>query len=114
MWEEALIVAILVAFTAHLEGDALSASPQRNAGGARPTYRARHADSRALHAFNSNRHRQAAVSKPAAFSLNHGGSSAPLLGADGCALPDPDAAYEEVPIELVRKRRPASKFEAEN
>lgn len=99
MWEEALIVAILVAFTAHLEGDALLQARNAMQGGLdRLPRKAR----KLTGASPSSAIGIESALKTGAFSLTMA-APAPLIGADGCALPDPNAAYEEVPIELVRK-----------
>ena len=97
MWEEALIVAILVAFTAHLEGDALLQARNAMQGGLDRLPR----KARRLTGATPSKKGIAKAVSAGTFSLTMA-SSAPLLGADGCALPDPDAEYEEVPIELVR------------
>jgi len=98
MWEEALIVAILVAFTAHLEGDALLQARNAMQGGLDRLPR----KARKLTGVSSSKTGIASAVSSGTFSLSMA-APAPLLGADGCALPDPNAEYEEVPIELVRK-----------
>jgi Cd2+/Zn2+-exporting ATPase len=97
MWEEALIVAILVAFTAHLEGDALLQARNAMQGGLDRLPR----KARRLTGVPPAKKGIAQAVSTGTFSLTMA-SSGPLLGADGCALPDPSAEYEEVPIELVR------------
>lgn len=98
MWEEALIVAILVAFTAHLEGDALLQARKAMQGGLdRLPRKAR----RLTKAHSGSGSKVAAALAKGTFSLAMA-APAPLVGADGCALPDPNAEHEEVPIELVR------------
>ena len=99
MWEEALIVAILVAFTAHLEGDALLQARNAMQGGLdRLPRKAR----KLTKASPPSKIGIESAVKAGAFSLAMAAPT-PLIGADGCALPDPNSAYEEVPIELVRK-----------
>ena len=97
MWEEALIVAILVAFTAHLEGDALLQARNAMQGGLDRLPR----KARRLTGVTPAKKGIAQAVASGTFSLTMA-SSSPTLGADGCALPDPSAEYEEVPIELVR------------
>ncbi|MDE0857157.1 MAG: cation-translocating P-type ATPase [Candidatus Poseidoniaceae archaeon] len=97
MWEEALIVAILVAFTAHLEGDALLQARNAMQGGLDRLPR----KARRLTGVKSTGNKVSAAIMKGNFTLSMA-ASAPLLGADGCALPDPNAEHEEVPIELVR------------
>ena len=93
MWEEALIVAILVAFTAHLEGDALVKARKAMQGGLDRLPRTA---------------RKVVGQKPKidaqtmfGFSLQTA-SPAPLLSADGSGAPGPNADHEMVPIELIR------------
>ena len=94
MWEEALVVAILVAFTAHLEGDALVKARKAMQGGLDRL-------PRTARRVTGNKPKKFVPEKVLAFSLQMA-SPAPLLGADGCALPDPDAEHETVPIELIQ------------
>ena len=93
MWEEALIVAILVAFTAHLEGDALVKAREAMQGGLDRLPRT----ARKVSGKKPKLDAQAVVG----FSLPMA-SSAPMLAADNCELPDPNAEHEMVPIELIR------------
>ena len=97
MWEEALIVAILVAFTAHLEGDALLQARKAMQGGLdRLPRKAR----RIIGAQISESDVAAAISK-GGFSLSMADAE-PLVGPNGGAVPDLNPEHEEVPIELVR------------
>ena len=93
MWEEALIVAILVAFTAHLEGDALVKAREAMQGGLDRLPRT----ARKVSGKKPKLDAQAVVG----FSLPMA-SSAPMLAADNCELPGPNAEHEMVPIELIR------------
>ena len=94
MWEEALVVAILVAFSAHLEGDALVKARKAMQGGLDRL-------PRTARRVTGNKPKKVVPEKITAFALQMS-SPAPLLGADGCALPDPDAEHETVPIELIQ------------
>ena len=94
MWEEALVVAILVAFTAHLEGDALVKARKAMQGGLDRL-------PRTARRVTGKKPKIIEPEKVIAFTLQMA-SSAPLLGADGCVLPDPDAEHETVPIELIQ------------
>ena len=93
MWEEALIVAILVAFTAHLEGDALVKAREAMQGGLDRLPRT----ARKV----SGKKPKLDAQEVLGFSLPMA-SSAPMLAADNCELPDPNAEHEMVPIELIR------------
>ena len=93
MWEEALIVAILVAFTAHLEGDALVKARKAMQGGLDRL-------PRTARKVTGNKPK-VELQEVLSFSLQMA-SPVPLLGADGCELPDPNAEHETVPIELIR------------
>ena len=93
MWEEALIVAILVAFTAHLEGDALVKAREAMQGGLDRLPRT----ARKV----SGKKPKLDAQEVLGFSLPMA-SSAPMLAADNCELPDPNADHEMVPIELIR------------
>ena len=87
MWEEALIVVILVAFTQHLEGDALVRAREAMQGGL---------DRLPRTARRSNKPHQHSFAKPMGFSLAPSTMSpmqAPLPAAE---------EWEEVPIDLVR------------
>jgi len=95
MWEEALVVAILVAFTAHLEGDALVKARKAMQGGLDRL-------PRTARRVTGNKPKKLELQKVLGISLQMA-SSTPLLGADGCALPDPNAEHETVPIELIRR-----------
>ena len=94
MWEEALVVAILVAFTAHLEGDALVKARKAMQGGLDRL-------PRTARRVTGNKPKKIEPKKALAFALQMS-APAPLLGADGCELPDPDAEHESVPIELIQ------------
>ena len=94
MWEEALVVAILVAFTAHLEGDALVKARKAMQGGLDRL-------PRTARKINSSKPKHVSQLANSGFTLQMA-APAPLIGADGCALPDPDALHETVPIELIR------------
>ncbi|MBT7637448.1 MAG: cation-translocating P-type ATPase [Euryarchaeota archaeon] len=94
MWEEALVVAILVAFTAHLEGDALVKARKAMQGGLDRL-------PRTARRVTGNKPKKVDSTKMLGFSLQMA-SPAPLVGEDGCALPDPDAEHETVPIELIQ------------
>lgn len=94
MWEEALIVAILVAFTAHLEGDALIKAREAMQGG--------------LDRLPRTARRVTGIKGLSPLQISSMdmmlqiAPSQPILGSsDGCALPDTDAEIEAVPIELV-------------
>ena len=87
MWEEALIVVILVAFTQHLEGDALVRAREAMQGGL---------DRLPRTARRSNKPHQHSFSAPMGFSLASSGMS-PLQ-----APPPAAETWEEVPIDLVR------------
>lgn len=99
MWEEALIVAILVAFTAHLEGDALLQARNAMQGGLdRLPRKARKLTG------------DSPTAKPTIdYAVNAGSFSfamatpGSLLDVGSSTLPDATPSYEEVPIELVRK-----------
>jgi Cd2+/Zn2+-exporting ATPase len=93
MWEEALIVAILVAFTAHLEGDALVKAREAMQGGLDRLPRT----ARKV----SGKKPKLDAQEVLGFSLPMA-SSAPILAADNCELPDLNAEHEIVPIELIR------------
>ena len=93
MWEEALIVAILVAFTAHLEGDALVKAREAMQGGLDRLPRT----ARKVSGKKPKLDAQAVLG----FSLQMA-SPAPMLAAENCELPDPNAGHEIVPIELIR------------
>ena len=87
MWEEALIVVILVAFTQHLEGDALVRAREAMQGGLdRLPRTARRSNKPHLHSFSA----------PMGFSLASSGLS-PMQ-----APPPAAETWEEVPIDLVR------------
>lgn len=94
MWEEALIVAILVAFTAHLEGDALVKAREAMQGGLDrlPRTARRVVGSKGLSSTKISKMNLMLQMAP----------SQPLLGADGCALPDSNDDHESIPIELVQ------------
>ena len=94
MWEEALVVAILVAFTAHLEGDALVKARKAMQGGLDRL-------PRTARRVTGNQPKKIDSNNMLGFSLQMA-SSTPLIGADGCALPDPNAEHETVPIELIK------------
>jgi Cd2+/Zn2+-exporting ATPase len=94
MWEEALVVAILVAFTAHLEGDALVKARKAMQGGLDRL-------PRTARRVTGNNSKKIDSKNMLGFSLQMA-SSTPLIGADGCALPDPNAEHETVPIELIK------------
>ena len=94
MWEEALVVAILVAFTAHLEGDALVKARKAMQGGLDRL-------PRTARRVSGNQPKKIDSNNMLGFSLQMA-SSTPLIGADGCALPDPNAEHETVPIELIK------------
>ncbi|DAC16802.1 MAG TPA: cation-translocating P-type ATPase, partial [Candidatus Poseidoniaceae archaeon] len=87
MWEEALIVVILVAFTQHLEGDALVRAREAMQGGL---------DRLPRTARRSNKPHQHSFSAPMGFSLASSGMS-PMQ-----APPPAAETWEEVPIDLVR------------
>lgn len=93
MWEEALIVAILVAFTAHLEGDALVKAREAMQGGLDRLPRT----ARKVTPKKPKLEAKAMLS----FSLPTA-SSAPLLGAENSEVHDPNAEHEIVPIELIQ------------
>ena len=76
MWEEALVVAILVAFTAHLEGDALVKARKAMQGGLDRL-------PRTARRVTGNKPKKIEPKKALAFALQMS-SPAPLLGADGC------------------------------
>ncbi|MDA8805228.1 heavy metal translocating P-type ATPase [Euryarchaeota archaeon] len=96
MWEEALVVAILVAFTAHLEGDALVKARKAMQGGLDRL-------PRTARKLTSSKPKHASELANSGFTLQMAApATGPLIGADGCALPDPDATHETVPIELIR------------
>ena len=94
MWEEALVVAILVAFTAHLEGDALVKARNAMQGGLDRLPRT----ARLLTKKKPNDFSQLSTSS---FSLQMA-APAPLIGAEGGGVIDPNAEHESVPIELIR------------
>jgi len=94
-WEEALVVVILVAFTAHLEGDALVKARKAMQGGLDRL-------PRTARRVTGNKPEKIELQKVLGISLQMA-SSTPLLGEDGCALPDPNAEHETVPIELIRR-----------
>ena len=94
MWEEALVVAILVAFTAHLEGDALVKARKAMQGGLDRL-------PRTARRVTGNKPKKIDSKNMLGFSLQMA-SPAPLVGEDGCALPDPNAEHETVPIELIK------------
>ena len=88
MWQEALVVAILVAFSAHLEGDALVKARKAMQGGLDRL-------PRTARRVTGNKPKKFESKKVIAFSLQM--SSSPLLGADGCALPDPLPCCQNCP-----------------
>ena len=94
MWEEALIVAILVAFTAHLEGDALLKAREAMQGGLDRLPRTA---------------RRVAGKKPTSLSdLSVTGftlqmaAPTPLVGVGSGPIPNSHEEHETVPIELIR------------
>ena len=87
MWEEALIVVILVAFTQHLEGDALVRAREAMQGGL---------DRLPRTARRSNKPHTHGAIKPMGFSL------APTTMSPMQAPPPSVEEWEEVPIDLVR------------
>ena len=94
MWEEALIVAILVAFTAHLEGDALLKAREAMQGGLDRLPRTA---------------RRVAGKKPTSLSdLSVTGftlqmaAPTPLVGVGAGPIPNSHEEHETVPIELIR------------
>ena len=98
MWEEALIVAILVAFTAHLEGDALLQARKAMQGGLdrlpRTARRLNEPKGSAGEKVNE------ALSKGTfSFAL---ATPEPLLAVNEQTPSQPEEHHEEVPIELVR------------
>ena len=97
MWEEALIVAILVAFTAHLEGDALLQARNAMQGGLDRLPR----KARKLTTPSPSTSGITSALSSGSFSLTMA-APAPLVAADGFGRPEANAEYEEVPIELVR------------
>ena len=95
MWEEALVVAILVAFTAHLEGDALTKAREAMQGGLDRL-------PRTARRITGNKPKNISQLANSGFTLQMATTPSPLIGADGCALPDPNSLHETVPIELIR------------
>ncbi|RJU80284.1 MAG: heavy metal translocating P-type ATPase [Candidatus Poseidoniales archaeon] len=95
MWEEALVVAILVAFTAHLEGDALTKAREAMQGGLDRL-------PRTARRITGNKPKSISQLANTGFTLQMATTPSPLIGADGCALPDPNSLHETVPIELIR------------
>ena len=87
MWEEALIVVILVAFTQHLEGDALVRAREAMQGGL---------DRLPRTARRSNKPHAHGNIQPMGFSL------APTTMSPMQAPPPSVEEWEEVPIDLVR------------
>ena len=87
MWEEALIVVILVAFTQHLEGDALVRAREAMQGGL---------DRLPRTARRSNKPHNHSNIQPMGFSL------APATMSPMQAPPPSVEEWEEVPIDLVR------------
>ncbi|MEC7280015.1 MAG: hypothetical protein VXV98_08265, partial [Candidatus Thermoplasmatota archaeon] len=87
MWEEALIVVILVAFTQHLEGDALVRAREAMQGGL---------DRLPRTARRSNKPHNHGNIQPMGFSL------APATMSPMQAPPPSVEEWEEVPIDLVR------------
>ena len=87
MWEEALIVVILVAFTQHLEGDALVRAREAMQGGL---------DRLPRTARRSNKPHAHGTIQPMGFSL------APTTMSPMQAPPPSVEEWEEVPIDLVR------------
>jgi len=94
MWEEALVVAILVAFTAHLEGDALLKAREAMQGGLDRL-------PRTARRVTGNKPKSLEELSVVGFALQMAPSS-PLIEENGCAVPDPNAVHEQVPIELIR------------
>ena len=100
MWEEALIVTILVAFTVHLEGDALVKARQAMQGGL---------DRLPRTARKVNEQNALSLSPGMAITAPVGGIALPMaggmnLGAHASAQPE----TETVPIDLIR---PGDKIE---
>ena len=101
LWEEALIVAILVAFTAHLEGDALIKARKAMQGGLDrlPRTARRVTGSRTVNQTGINK----AIQK-GGFSLqmaNIGASPVSLTPSTPVAKCDEDDGSDIIPIELV-------------
>lgn len=94
MWEEALIVAILVAFTAHLEGDALVKARKAMQGGLDRLPRNARKVNKALSA-------KIAPENMLGISLQMS-SPSPVIGAGQGVIPAQDDGEEMVPIELIR------------
>ena len=94
MWEEALIVTILVAFTAHLEGDALLKAREAMQGGL---------DRLPRTARKVNTNNALCLTPDMSISVPGGGlslqmASGPMLGSFTSAQPE----TETVPIDLIR------------
>lgn len=98
MWEEALIVAILVAFTAHLEGDALLQARKAMQGGLDRLPRMAR---RLNHAKNSTGAKMSEALTKGAFSFAMAAPE-PLIAVEESVLLEPEENHEEIPIELVR------------
>lgn len=94
MWEEALIVAILVAFTAHLEGDALVKARKAMQGGLDRLPRNARKVNKALSP-------KIAPENLVGISLQMS-SASPVIGAGQGVIPAQDDGEEMVPIELIR------------
>ena len=94
MWEEALIVTILVAFTIHLEGDALVKARQAMQGGL---------DRLPRTARKVNKSKAISLSSDMTFTVPAGGAAlsmgvTPSLASHSGAIPE----TENVPIDLIR------------
>lgn len=100
MWEEALIVAILVAFTAHLEGDALIKAREAMQGGLDrlPRTARRLSGDRLLNQQGLNQ-----AIKASSFSLQMAPTSVSISPASGplAFCQDEAVGLEVVPIELI-------------
>ena len=88
MWEEALIVSILVAFTAHLEGDALVKAREAMQGGLDRLPRV----ARRLNRVNTSNLTSISIGSPMVMT-----QPAPL------AMPHQHPTSEQIPIDLINK-----------
>ena len=88
MWEEALIVSILVAFTAHLEGDALVKAREAMQGGLDRLPRV----ARRLNRANTSNLSSISIGTPMIMA-----QSAPL------AMPHQHSTSEQIPIDILNK-----------
>ena len=88
MWEEALIVSILVAFTAHLEGDALVKAREAMQGGLDRLPRV------------ARRLNRANISNPSSISI---GSPMIMTQPAPLAMPHQHSTSEQIPIDILNK-----------